>query len=125
VAGQLDTFERTFLAGGTIPQYARVKLSGASVVVAGLAEVGIGVAQRAAVSGDYIAVRFYKAPTHKVIAKEAIAAGALIYSEAGGLVQDTAEATAFQLGYALEAAAAENDIIEAYLMPAVSTTAAS
>ena len=47
-----------------------------------------------------------------MIAKEALAIGATLYTEAGGKVQDTAETTAFQVGTALEAATAENDIIE-------------
>lgn len=103
-----------FTASGTIAQYARVKVSGAGTVAeAGLAEKEIGTANEAAVSGDPVSVRLRTASgTHKMIAKEALAVGATLYTEAGGKVQDTAETTAFQVGTALEAATAENDIIE-------------
>ena len=81
---------KSFVAAGTIPQYGRCLLgSGGTITAAGLAEKEIGTALRAAV-----------------------AAGATLYTEAGGKVQDTAETTAFQVGTALEAATADNDIIE-------------
>lgn len=110
----VDGNYKTFVAAGTIPKYARVTLgSGGTITAAGLAVKDIGTAQNAAVSGDIVNVRLRTAAgTHKMIAKEALAAGALLYTEAGGLVQDTAEATAFMIGHALEAATAENDIIE-------------
>ncbi len=103
-----------FVAGGTIKQYARVKISAAGTVTeAGLAEKEIGTANEYAVSGDPVSVRLRSAAgTHKMIAKEALAVGATVYTEAAGKVQDTAEATAFQVGTALEAATAEDDIIE-------------
>ena len=105
---------KSFVAAGTIPQYGRVLLgAGGTITAAGLAEKEIGTALRAAVSGDVVPVRLRSAAgTHKMIAKEAVAAGATLYTEAGGKVQDTAETTAFQVGTALEAATAENDIIE-------------
>jgi predicted RecA/RadA family phage recombinase len=107
--------------------HARVVLaSGGTVSTAGLAEKEIGTAMTAAfASGDLVTVRLRTAAgTHKMIAKEAIAAGATVYTEAGGKVQDTAESTAFQVGTALEAATAENDIIEV-LYNAHGDTAAS
>jgi hypothetical protein len=111
-----DTGYKGFVAGGTIAQYARVKLqSDNTVVEAGLAEKEIGTAQSAVVSGDRVQVKLRTAPgTHKMIAKEAMAIGALVYTEAGGKVQDSAEATAFQLGHVVDAVAptAEGDIVE-------------
>lgn len=104
-----------FVASAAIAQYARVKISGAGTVAeAGLAEKEIGTAvNEAFAAGDAVQVRLRTAAgTHKMIAKEAIAVGAALYTEAGGKVQDTAETTAFPVGTALEAAAAENDIIE-------------
>jgi predicted RecA/RadA family phage recombinase len=104
-----------FVASAAIAQYARVKISAAGTVAeAGLAEKEIGTAvNEAFAAGDAVQVRLRTAAgTHKMIAKEALAVGATVYTEAGGKVQDTAEATAFQVGTALEAAANENDIIE-------------
>jgi hypothetical protein len=118
---------KTFSASAAISQFARVKLaSDGTIAAAGLAEKEIGTAQVAAfASGDLVAVKLTSAPgTHKMIAKEAIAVGARLYTEAGGKVQDTAETTAFQVGTALSAAGAENDIIEV-LYNAHGDTAAS
>ena len=47
-----------------------------------------------------------------MLVSEALAAGATVYTEASGKVQDTAQATAFQVGTALEAATADGDVIE-------------
>jgi hypothetical protein len=47
-----------------------------------------------------------------MVAIEACAIGARMYTEANGKVQDTAAQTSFQLGTALEAAGADGDIIE-------------
>jgi hypothetical protein len=41
----------------------------------------------------------------------------LVYSETDGKVQDTAQATSYLVGIALEAATADNDVIE--VMPVV------
>jgi len=110
-----ESGHKAFTASAAITQFARVKLESAgTIVTAGLAEKEIGTVTRAAfASGDVIDVKLTSASgTHKMIAKEAIAVGARVYTEAGGKVQDTAESTAFPLGTALTAAAAENDIIE-------------
>jgi Uncharacterized conserved protein (DUF2190) len=122
----VDSNVKAFTSAGTIAQYARVTLgSGGTITEAGLAVKEIGTAMQAAVSGDVVPVRLRTAAgTHKMIAKEAIAAGALLYTEAGGKVQDTAETSAFQVGHALEAATADNDIIEV-LYNAHGDTAAS
>lgn len=112
---QIDGSFGSFIAAGAIPKYARVKLSAAETVdVAGLAEKEIGVAQNAAfAAGDEVTVKFRNAPgTFKMIAQEAIAAGAAVYTEASGKVQDTAQSTAFLVGHALNAATADGDIIE-------------
>lgn len=122
-----STGTKTFAASAAITQFARVKLaSDGTIAAAGLAEKEIGTALVPAfAAGDDVAVKLSSAPgTHKMIAKEAIACGARLYTEAGGKVQDTAEATAYQVGTALTAAAAENDIIEV-LYNAHGDTAAS
>ena len=64
-------------------------------------------------AGQVVSVKLRSAAgTHKVRVSEALAAGATIYSEADGEVQDTAQATSFMEGTALEAATADNDIVE-------------
>ena len=110
----VDSNTKAFTAAGTIKQYARVTLgSGGTITEAGLAVKEIGTAMQPAATGDTISVRLRTATgTHKMIAKEALAIGATLYTEADGKAQDTAETTAFQIGTALEAATAENDIIE-------------
>jgi hypothetical protein len=110
----VDSNTKAFTAAGTIKQYARVTLgSGGTITEAGLAVKDIGTAMEPAVSGDVISVRLRTATgTHKMIAIEALAAGATLYTESDGKVQDTAATTAFQIGTALEAATADGDIIE-------------
>ena len=110
----VDSNTKAFTAAGTIKQYARVTLgSGGTITEAGLAVKEIGTAMEPAVSGDVISVRLRSANgTHKMIAIEALAIGAVLYTETDGKVQDTAATTAFQIGTALEAATADGDIIE-------------
>lgn len=115
MAEQNDNGFKSFVASAAIAQFARVKLaSDGTVATAGLAEKEIGTAQRAAfASGDVIPVKLTSAPgTHKMIAIEALAVGARLYTETSGKVQDTAATTAFQVGTALTAASADGDIIE-------------
>lgn len=111
----VETNVKAFEADEAIPQFARVKLdSDGKVTVAGLTDKEIGTAiDPAFAAGDIIGVKLRSAAgTHKMIAVEALNAGATLYTEAAGKVQDTAQATAFQLGTALEAATADGDIIE-------------
>jgi hypothetical protein len=110
----VDTNTKAFRAAGTIKRFARVTLgSGGTITEAGLAVKEIGIATHAAVSGDMVNVKLRTAAgTHKMIAIEALAAGATVYTETDGKVQDTAQATSFQIGTALEAATADGDIIE-------------
>lgn len=106
---------KTFIADEAIAQYARVKFdSDGRVTTAGLADQDIGVAMlAAAAAGDAIPVKFRNAPgTVPMIAIEALAVGALVYTEASGKIQDTAASTAYLVGRALEAATADGDIIE-------------
>lgn len=117
---------KTFECDEALAQWARVKLdSDGKVTTAGLTDKGIGVATRETfAAGESVAVALNTKPgTTKMIAVEALAAGATVYSEAAGKVQDTAQATAFQVGVAMEAATADGDIIE--VMPQVGDTAAS
>lgn len=116
MTGIVETGCRSFTAAGVIPQYARVKVdSDGRVSVAGLGDKDIGTAHRQAFAADdVIAVRLRSAQgTHRVIASEAFAAGAQLYTEANGQVQDTAATGSFQVATALEAASAGGDVVEA------------
>ena len=112
---------KTFTAGGTIPQFARVKLSAANTVVVSVAAdkaAYLGVAQTGAASGETLTVAFkggYR--TFKLIASEAMAVNAVIYGDADGEIQDTSNGN--PIGTALEAATADQDIIECILLDQV------
>ncbi|MEM6260153.1 MAG: hypothetical protein AAGI37_17900 [Planctomycetota bacterium] len=118
----------TFEADEAIELYSRVKLDAdGKITKAGLTDKSIGTLQtRAALAvGDKVPVKLRSAAgTHKARVSEAVAAGALLYSESDGEVQDTAQATAFVEGTALEAATADNDIIEFLYNNAGDTAAA-
>jgi len=122
-----DSGFKSFTAGEAIPLYSRVKLhTDGTVLMAGLAEKSIGTLQTApGVSGLPVSVKLRTASgTHKVRAKEAHAIAADLYSEAAGEVQDTAQATAFLEMTAIEAATAEDDVVEALYHTATGAAAA-
>jgi len=111
----VDGNYKTFVADEAIDVHLRVKLdSDGRVTVAGLTDKDIGTAVTPAfAAGDNVTVKLRTGSgTHKMVAIEALAVGARLYTETGGKVQDTAQATSFQLGTALEAATADGDIIE-------------
>ena len=111
----VDGQTKTFVADEAIAENLRVKLdSDGRVTIAGLADKEIGTAVTPAfAAGENVTVRLRTAAgTHKMIAVEALAVGAAVYTEAAGKVQDTAAATAFLVGTALEAATADGDVIE-------------
>lgn len=112
---QIDSGFKGFVASAAISQYARVKIDAAGTVsTAGLTDRDIGVAQNAAfAAGDGVQVKLRTAPgTHKMIAAGAVTLGAVVNTAASGKVDDAATSTGFALGHALEAATANNDIIE-------------
>ncbi len=116
----------SFKAAGAIPAHARVTISAAGVVdVAGLTDTGIGTAEHPAIAaGADVRVKLWSAPgTHKVIASEAFAVAAPLYTESDGEVQDTAQATSFPIGIAVEAAGADQDVVE--MVPITSGAVAS
>jgi len=108
----IDGPKRTFLAGGAIAQYARVKLSGSyTVIEAGAADTDIGTAETLVASGEEVDVRLANAQgTVYMIAGAAIAANASIYAAANGEISTVVSGPI--LGTALEAATAAGDIIE-------------
>jgi hypothetical protein len=111
----VDGNHKTFIADEAIAVHLRVKLdSDGRVTVAGLTDKDIGTAVTPAfAAGEPISVRLRTAAgTHKMVAIEAFSAGARLYTEANGKVQDTAASTSFQIATALEAATADGDVVE-------------
>lgn len=112
--------DKTFPVSAAVTQYALVTLANTGKVAStGLAERPVGIAMEPAFAdGDRIAVKLLNnSGTFLGIAKEALAIGATLYTEAGGKLQDTAETTANPIGIALTAATAENDVIEWVPLP--------
>jgi len=110
-----DSNYKGLVASAAITQYARVKLDAAGTVsTAGLTDKDIGTAQQAAfAAGDVVSVKLRTAAgTHKMIAAGAVTQGAEVSTQASGKIDDAATATGYKLGIALEAATANNDIIE-------------
>ena len=90
-----------------------VKLDGATVVVAGSDEYAIGTALSAGSAGDLVAVRLLNTGgTFKMIAGEAFAAAADLYTGADGKVVDTDPGVGTVRYVALEAATADGDVVE-------------
>lgn len=103
---------RTVTAGAAIAKGAMVKVSAANTVIvtAGNGEKAVGQALTAAgASGDPVTVMFWH-PIISAIAAEAITAAATCYIGASGKVQDTTSGG--QEFFALQAAAADGDVIE-------------
>ena len=102
---------KAFTAGAALARARRVKLaSGTSVVYSAQGENFVGVTIDAAASGAQVGVRLLGGCTQMVTAAGAINAGAEIYGANDGKVSATAVGP--KIGYALEAAAADGDIIE-------------
>lgn len=100
---------RTFVAGEDLLAFRQVKLSSGEVVYADAGEAGIGYASTAVNDGQPVNVNLLR-PTVKVTAAGAITAGAAVYAAADGKVSASANGNA--LGLALQAAGADNDVIE-------------
>ena len=116
-------FSRSFAASAAIKQYARVTLASTGLIAeAGLTDIGIGIAMRAASAADVTAGTpipvALDGPIRKCIAIEAGNAGATAHSEANGKVQDSATATSFPIGVFLEAQGADNDVVDVMIRPA-------
>jgi hypothetical protein len=107
----VDAPTKTFTAGAAIAQHLRVQLSSGVLQLATATVRGFGnAAAPAFASGDEIAVILdSKTGTTKMVAAGAVTSGAYVYAAAGGKVA----ATGYHLvGQALEAATADNDVIE-------------
>lgn len=126
---------KTFYAGEALAARRRVKIDTSSpatvtdppeVVYADAGEDYIGVTEYAAASGELVAVKLVNAPgTFEICCDigSAIARGTVLYGAADGKISDTSSGSA--QGIALQAGAADGDIIEVALWSVKSTTAAT
>ena len=107
VEGNVKGFE----ASAAISVHARVTLSGGKVATAGATVRGIGTADTPSFAdGNIVAVRLLSAAgTQKMIAAGAITAGANVFAAASGKI---ASSGTVPVGVAMEAASADNDLIE-------------
>lgn len=109
-----DSGRKAFITGALIGQFLRVKLVAGVLQIAGLSDRGIGTVDRSnQVSGDSVSVTLRtKQGTTQYIASGAITAGADVFTDANGKISATQAPGSFHLGTALEAAAADGDIVE-------------
>lgn len=99
----------TDTAAAAIAQFLRVKTTGA-LAVAGAADVELGTMELPALAAGDATVRYRTAAgTVKMVASEAITAGASVYAAASGKVGASGT---LLVGTALDAATADNDVIE-------------
>lgn len=106
-----ESGKKTFVAIEAIPRYSAVKLTSTGIGIADLTDRPIGFAADDIASGEYGTVMLmYR--TFLCRAQEAWSAGATLYSETDGYLQDTAQSTALPMFIALEAATAQGDLVE-------------
>jgi len=99
-------------------KYARVAIdSNQQVATAGITARGIGIAMNETYAANEVcSVRLNTAAgTQECIASEAIVAGSVVYTAASGQVSDTAAATSYPYGIALDDASGVNSVIEVLL----------
>lgn len=103
----------TIQAAATVTEYRLITPAGIHAVVSTTDDV-VGVAQEPAVSGGQIPVRLRSAGTCKLCVDGAIAVGGLVYKAAAGKGSPTSTSSV-AIGRALQASAADGDIIEVQL----------
>lgn len=115
MASSVRDFEKSITADNAIGQYRVVKVTstGCDVATAGTDAI-IGVEQNGCAATEQAVVRFIG--TTKVVASAAISAGAWLTATTAGKVVTTTTDKNVVLGRALEAAAADGDVIECMLM---------
>jgi hypothetical protein len=107
-------FEKTKVADAAITAFQVLKVTSTGVDVATAAtDAIVGVAQMAAAITEAVTYRFIG--TTKAVASAAISAGAKVTATTGGKIVTTTTDHHVVLGIALEAAAADGDIIEVQL----------
>lgn len=122
MAQYVETPTKTFTANAAMGKHLRVKLSAGEIVLAGASDVELGTTERDVITaGDLAAVRLRTAQgTCKMVASGSITAGDPVYAAANGKVASSG--TVF-VGNAMEAAAANNDVIEVLRGPNTDVTA--
>ncbi len=110
----VETSTKSFIAGATIAANTLVKLTAVGKVeTAELDDAPIGVALEPAAANGHVAVKLLNCDgTVKMIAAGAISANAKVYCKNDGKCDDTTSSFEIAVGYALEAAGADGDIIE-------------
>lgn len=107
---------KTFIADVAVARHLIVKLksgTGDTVEVTGSDEGGIGITQKDVDAGERVAVRLFNAGgTFKVVASEAIAEGAALFSAADGKVTDTDPGTGTVRYTALKSTSADLSVFE-------------
>lgn len=108
----VDSNTKVFQAGGALGQYLRVKLVAGVLALAGAADIELGVMLQAAfAAGDRKSVMLRnKQGTMPMVAVGAIAAGAVVYTDANGQVGTTNTNT--RIGVAITAASGAGSILE-------------
>lgn len=118
----VDSNSKSFTNDTTaIGRYLRVTVSSGVLALAGAETIGLGVTTRrieASVAGSVDL--FTKPGTFAMTASAAISAMDLVYAAAGGKIAATP--TGAPIGIALEAATANNDIIEVLYLPKLGNT---
>ena len=113
MSSQVDTNTRTFEVDEAMAQFARIKMDAdGDITYADASDIFDGTTQTETfAAGDQVAVKLRTASgTHKMIASGAITAAALVYGDDDGKISATA--TGELVGKALEAATADEDVIE-------------
>lgn len=120
----VETPTRTFTAGAAIARHLRVKLSSGKLAAAGSTDHELGTMEQPSFADlDVVAVRLRTAQgTCKMVASEAITAGDPVYAAASGKI---AASGTVLIGIALEAATANNDVIEVLRHQETSDSAAA
>ncbi len=104
---------KTFKAAAAIGAHILVKISSGKLAVCGVGEAPIGTIETEAFADlDVRSVRLLSAQgTQKGVAAGAFSAGAKLYTQAAGKIDDVVT-SAIQIGVALEDAGAAGDIVE-------------
>lgn len=114
MAQYFETATRPDTAAGAIAQFLRVKTPGA-VAAAGSTDVAYGTMELPCLAAGPCTVRLRTAQgTRKMVASEAITAGNAVYAAASGKIASSG--TIYE-GIAMEAATANNDVIEVMTAP--------
>lgn len=109
-----ETGLKAFTAGEALEAYRRVKLnSSGQVVYADAFDASIGITDDKVASGDTVTVRLHGVPgTRKMVCAAAVTAGAFVYADVDGKVNDAYVGTGLMEGIALDAGSGDGSIIE-------------